>query len=139
MNKKTIQKLICLMKKDIEKLLLDKADMENQLKSLENEFMHLKHSFNEELQLIIREGICTFDSGTFIEYQLLKQSEKQKEITGANDKLQSLVAQVVEANITMKTYEHLLEQIIEQARAAENKNETLMIDELALYKSRYEI
>lgn len=135
-KKKTVEKLIGLIKKDIDKLLIEKTSLEIVLENLNNQLINLQESYQRELNYTIANHIVNFDSSNFIFNEINKQNRKKNEINEVIDNLNHLLNDIMNKNVERKKYEHLLSQILENEKILEEKNEMRIIDEFAMLNSK---
>jgi hypothetical protein len=132
MKIKTVQKLIILLKKEIDNLLATKSSVEERITEEENALESLKRYFKEELELATKERVVGFESSVFIAHELRKQSQKESEINLLNQEKNDLIDQIINKNIDKKTYEHILKDILAEAKLMEEKSEMDIIDTYSL-------
>jgi hypothetical protein len=132
MKIRTIEKLIFATKKELDSLLIAKAAIEERIAQSEAELSNLKESFNNELE-VAKNGII-FDLGEFIKYELKKQSLKAKEISHLICERESILETIVEKNVTKKTYEHLMEQLVHEEDVKRDKIEIDALDSYNISK-----
>lgn len=128
MKIKTIQKLIFSVKKELDNLLVTKRILEEKIIALQYDLDHLKQSFQNELELAMKEMIWGFNSGEFIKYELEKQRTKELEISTVNREIEILLEKIVSKNTDKKTYEHILEQLKTDCHIKEAKAEIELLD-----------
>lgn len=132
MKIKTVQKLILLLKKEIDNLLTTKSSIEEKIIDAENALEALKKYFKEELELATKENVVGFDVSVFISHELHKQSQKESEINLLNQEKNDLVEKIINRNIDRQTYEHILQNIEGEAKVMEDKAEMDIIDTYSL-------
>lgn len=134
MNKKTLFKFIEITKKEIDELLLEKFNLEELINKLEVELLSMKKKFEQELK-IAQDVFCYgFRLAEFVKHELHKQSQKKVEIDSQITKLSSLIEVILEKNVDKKTYEHLLEQIVNQEKFLHEKAEIEILNNFSLHK-----
>jgi hypothetical protein len=132
MKNKTIQKLILSVKKEIDNLLVTKSMLEEKMICEQKHLNELKQSFKMELELATQQIIYGFNSAEFIKNELIKQHEKELDISTLNREISTVLEEIVNKNINKKTYEHILEQIITDDNIKEAKAEMELIDTYSL-------
>ncbi len=132
-NKSTLQKLISFMQKDIDKLLVEKANLEFEIKSLHAQLENLKLSLEQELKSFNSKPFNRFDIGLFIDNELTKQKKINSEISSSNIILENLIKEITYKNVEKKTHQHLLDEILAKEQIEIEKSEQKMIDEFAIY------
>ena len=132
-NKSTLQKLISFMQKDIDKLLVEKANLEFEIKSLHAQLENLKLSLEQELKSFNSKPFNRFDIGLFIDNELTKQKKINSEISSSNIIVENLIIEITYKNVEKKTHQHLLDEILAKEQIEIEKSEQKMIDEFAIY------
>ena len=132
-NKSTLQKLISFMQKDIDKLLVEKANLEFEIKSLHAQLENLKLSLEQELKSFNSKPFNRFDIGLFIDNELTKQKKINSEISSSNIIVENLIKEITYKNVEKKTHQHLLDEILAKEQIEIEKSEQKMIDEFAIY------
>ena len=134
MKIKTVQKLIFILKQEIDSLLTAKALIDEKI--IEEEYLleSLKSYLKREIELITKENVAGFDISVFIRHELGKQNQKELEINLLNEEKNNLINKIIDKNLDKKTYEHMLEAIIAQDRIKEDKAEMAIIDSYSLIR-----
>ena len=73
MQKNTLKKIIEQYKKEIEQLIIGKANLEYRIKALKENLQKLTEELKKELDIFCKNSIDGFDIGSFIDNELLKQ------------------------------------------------------------------
>lgn len=133
MKIKTIQKLISSVKKELDNLLVTKSILEEQLLQLNKDLEHLKEKLENELALAMTETIIGFNQAEFIMNELQKQGAKKLEISTMNSQIEQLLELIMNKNINKKTYEHILEQRINENNQKEAKDELQLNDAYSIF------
>jgi hypothetical protein len=135
MQKNTLKKIIEQYKKEIEQLIIGKANLEYRIKALEENLQNLTEELKKELDIFCKNSIDGFDIGSFIDNELLKQKVAKSEIESLLFDLENVTQEITDKNIDKKTMEHLLDEILLKEKIAEEKNEMKVIDAFALYSA----
>lgn len=130
MNKKLLQKLVAMTKKNIEALLVLKARHQEHINQLENQLSQAKQQMTAELS--ISNNFYFYETASFTANELMKQENIEVQIKEQQLEIERISEEIITANVEQRKYEHLLDDILRKENKAEEKREMQISDAFAL-------
>lgn len=128
---KTLDTLIRLHKRTLDELRRNMVSLENQKSQLQQAIVNLHKDLEKEMQLAGKQPEMSNFFGEFAKRIKTRQESLHGEIHSLDVKITELNNKIFEAFTELKKYEIAKENAKQREREAENRKETIMLDEIA--------
>ncbi len=128
---KTLDTLIRLHKRTLDELRRNMVSLENQKSQLQQAIVNLQKDLDKEMLLAGEQPEMSHFFGEFAKRIKNRQDNLRDEIRSLDIKITELNGKIFEAFAELKKYEIARENAKQRAREAENRKETIMLDEIA--------
>lgn len=128
---KTLDTLIRLHKRTLDELRRNMVSLENQKSQLQLAIVNLQKDLDKEMVLAGKQPEMANFFGEFAKRVKTRQETLRGEISALDVKINELNNKIFEAFTELKKYEIARENAKQRAREAENRKETIMLDEIA--------
>lgn len=128
---KTFDTLIRLHKRTLDELRRDMVALETQKSQLQQAIVNLQKELDKEMVLAGQQPEMSNFFGEFAKRVKTRQETLRGEISTIDGKITTLNQKIFEAFTELKKYEIAKENAKQRAREAENRKETIMLDEIA--------
>jgi flagellar protein FliJ len=128
---KTLDTLIRLHKRTLDELRRNMVSLENQKSQLQQAIANLQKDLDKEMVLAGKQPELSNFFGEFAKRIKTRQETLHGEIRSLDVKITELNSKIFEAFTELKKYEIAKENAKQRAREAENRKETILLDEIA--------
>lgn len=128
---KTLDTLIRLHKRTLDELRRNMVSLETQKSQLQQAIANLQKDLDKEMTLAAKQPEMSNFFGEFAKRVKTRQESLRGEIRTIDVKINELNNKIFEAFTELKKYEIAKENAKQRAREAENRKETIMLDEIA--------
>jgi flagellar export protein FliJ len=130
---KVLNTLIQVSDKKIDNAAIEKAKIEQTIADLNNRLNSLRKEFASEKQIATTMDNLTINFTNFYNAFKARESNIQNEIVKSEKLLQEKIDELQGYYFEKKRYEKLLNKIVEEKLALENKLEQDSLDEIAIF------
>jgi flagellar biosynthesis chaperone FliJ len=138
MDLKRIAKLIKIAQKQLDDLQLEKANLINQVNTLEKAEKDLIAEKERELKIISANLNLPIDNQPFYKKLKVHEARIKNDIQALQEEINIVDEKLIEAFKEQRKFEILKEQVIQKMNEVERAQETKLFDEMNIFKSAKE-